>query len=185
MYGLFVGVLAVFTSILAMRRRERLYTIGLVLGSVAVIFGNLQNLGVDLSALGRGAKTQSDMRHFYNSINYSIRAYEILEKHQPPKQMGDEQVQTLLRYVDRALKAATMVNLANMERHVPGFARHYEEEFMGGFRSLKAGYEQSHVGKKLKGALLLDRWGKWNRQNRQKLREIKEKKPSLMGLIFS
>ncbi len=171
-YSLILGIIAVVLGFVGTRRHQKLCLAGILFGCFALLFVNLLNLGII-------PKSPSDKSHLINSINASIRAYEALGN----KPFKDKDREKLIGHLRDALQKARLVNIDKVDNQVPGFASHYEDEFITGMESLIEGYEKSDLSKKLKGGLLLDRWAKWNKENRANLGRIKESTLSIISFI--
>ena len=155
--------------------------IGILFGSIALISVNLQ----DLSIIKNVSKTQRDIEHVFSSIRISNRSFEILKNHKAQTKMSEEETGDIVRFLQRALEEAQKTDVDNIDREIPGFGKHYMDEFMEGLKLLKAGYENSNFGEQIQGAILIERWARWNNQNRDKFKEIKEKKLSVVKLLFN
>ena len=46
LYCIAIALITVFLSIIAMKRKEKFYLIGMILGVIGMIFVNLQNMGI-------------------------------------------------------------------------------------------------------------------------------------------
>lgn len=181
LYSSLLGVIAVVPGVFGIRRREKLCIIGILLGSIALIFVNLQ----DLSIIKNVSKTQRDIGHVFSSIRISNRSFKILKDHKAHTKMSDEETDDIVHFLGRALKEAQKTDIDNIDRQIPGFGRHYRDEFIEGFNLLKAGYENSNFGEQIQGAVLIEKWARWNNQNRDKFKEIKEQKLSVINLLFN
>lgn len=147
----------------------------MILGAFSVLFVNLMNLGV----IPIPSSLESDKSHPIKSINASIRAFNVLKN----KQLEDHEREKLIGHYRDALKEARMVNIEYVDKQVPGFASHYNDEFIRGMELLIDGYENSDLSKKFQGAFLLDKWAIWNRENNKNLGKIKEPTPSLISFV--
>jgi len=174
--SLIIGLGAVGTGFFGSRMHQKLSQAGMLLGAVPVLFFNLMNIGI----VPLPASLESDKSHLVNSINASIRAFDVLKG----KKLERKEKRVFLDHCRKALREAKTVNIAKLERQVPGFKSHYEGEFITGMESLIKGYEDSDFGSKFKGGLLLDKWAIWNRKNNRRLSKIKEPDPSLFAFIF-
>ena len=180
LYCLLLGVVAVFLSVFGLRRGERLNTLGMILGSIAIIFVNLQFIGIVKS----NSKTNDDIEHLFKSIIISNQAYEILKNLPPHKRLSDEDTHKMITLWEKAMEEAEKVDVDNINRYIPEFSKHYKEEFIKGLHLLIDGYKNSNDGKKLQGAFLMDSWGIWNNKNHNIYRKIKKKKMSLIELLY-
>ncbi len=180
LYSLLVGIIAVFISIFASRRGEKLSTFGMILGSIAVIFVNLQFIGI----VKHNPKVNKDMKHIFKSIIISNQAYEILKNSAVHhKRIGEEDINKMVSLWEKAIKEAEKVDVDNMNKYIPEFSKHYKEEFIKGLNLLVDGFKNSNNVKKLQGAFLLDRWGIWNNKNRDIYIKIKNTKVSFVEFI--
>ena len=177
MYSLAIGIASVALGFIGARNHQRLSLAGMLFGGLALMFVNLMNLGI----IPMPSSLESDKSHLIKSIRASIRAFEVLKG----VQLEDGDRDSLIGHFGDALLEARMVNTADVERQVPGFAAHYKNEFIQGVELLIEGYENSDVSKKLKGGALLDTWARWNRENRRRLGKIEEPAPSLISWGFS
>ncbi len=175
MLAIAVGLAAVAAGFFGMRKGHRLSQAGMILGVISMLFFNIVNLG----ALPVSAPLESDKSHLIKSIYASIDAFDVLSK----KNLTDADRASLIGHYRRALKEAEMVNLAEVDKQVPGFSSHYGSEFIKGTELLIEGYETGDISKKLKGGLLMDQWGLWNRENKARLEQIKEPSPSLAAYL--
>ena len=175
MLSLGVGMVAVALGFFGNKKHQKLSQTGMIFGAFSVLFVNLMNLGI----VPIPSSLESDKSHLINSINASIRAYEVIGN----KPFKDKDREKLIEHLRDALQEARLVNIDKVDNQVPAFASHYRDEFIIGMESLIEGYEKSDLSKKLKGGLLLDRWAKWNKENRANLGKIKESSPSLISFI--
>ena len=175
MLSLVIGMIAVALGFIGNKKHQRLSQTGMIFGAFSVLFVNIMNLGI----IPIPPALESDKSHIINSINASIRAFEVLKD----KKLEDHEREKLIGHCRDALKNARMVNVENVDKQVPGFADHYRNEFIGGMESLIDGYENSDLSKKFKGGLLLDKWAIWNKENRKNLGKVKEPTPSLISFI--
>jgi hypothetical protein len=173
--SLILGMVAVGVGFLGNRMHQKLSQTGMIVGAFPVLFVNLMNLGI----VPMPASLESDKSHLINSINASIRAFDVMKN----KKLQDKEKEKFLNHCGNALQEARAVNIAEIERQVPGFKQHYEDEFIMGMESLIEGYENSDFSRKIKGGLLLDKWALWNRENNKRLGKIKEPDPSLFLFI--
>lgn len=175
MLSLGVGMVAVALGFFGNKKHQKLSQTGMIFGAFSVLFVNLMNLGI----VPIPSSLESDKSHLINSINASIRAYEVIGN----KPFKNKDREELIEHLRDALQEARLVNIDKVDKQVPAFASHYRDEFIIGMESLIEGYEKSDLSKKLKGGLLLDRWAKWNKENRANLGKIKESSPSLISFI--
>jgi len=175
MLSLVIGMIAVALGFIGNKKHQRLSQTGMIFGAFSVLFVNIMNLGI----IPIPPALESDKSHIINSINASIRAFEVLKD----KKLEDHEREKLIGHCRYALKEARMVNIGNVGKQVAGFADHYRNEFIGGMESLIEGYENSDLSKKFKGGLLLDKWAIWNKENRKNLGKVKEPTPSLISFI--
>ena len=175
MFSLGIGMVAVVLGFIGNKNHQKLSQTGMIFGAFSVLFVNLMNFGF----VPIPSSLESDKSHLINSINSSIRAFEVLKN----KKIEDQEREKLISHCRDALQEAGMVNIVEIERQVPGFRSHYKDEFMKGMESLIEGYGNSDFSKKFKGGLLLDKWAIWNKENRMKLGKIKEPAPSLISFI--
>lgn len=175
MFSLGIGMVAVVLGFIGNKNHQKLSQTGMIFGAFSVLFVNLMNFGF----VPIPSSLESDKSHLINSINSSIRAFEVLKN----KKIEDQEREKLISHCRDALQEAGMVNIVEIERQVPGFRSHYKDEFMKGMESLIEGYGNSDFSKKFKGGLLLDKWAIWNRKNNKRLGKIKEPTPSLVAFI--
>ena len=109
LYCLLLGVVAVFLSTFGLRRGERLNTLGMILGSIAIIFVNLQFIGIVKS----NPKTNDDIEHLFKSLIISNQAYEILKNSPPHKQLSDEDTHKMITLWEKAIEEAEKVDVDN------------------------------------------------------------------------
>jgi hypothetical protein len=173
--SLITGMVAVGLGFIGNRMHQKLSQAGMLLGAVPVLFFNLMNLGI----VPLPASLESDKSHLVNSINASIRAFDVLKG----KKLEGREKELFLDHCKNALQQARMVNISEVDRQVTGFRHHYENEFIMGMESLIKGYENSDFSGKFKGGLLLDKWAIWNRENKKRLGKIEEPDPSLFSFI--
>jgi hypothetical protein len=173
--SLILGMVAVGVGFIGNRMHQKLSQTGMIVGAFPVLFVNLMNLGI----VPMPASLESDKSHLINSINASIGAFDVMKN----KKLQDKAKEKFLNHCRNALQEARTVNIAEIERQVPGFKHHYEDEFIMGMESLIEGYENSDFSRKIKGGLLLDKWALWNRENNKRLGKIKEPDPSLFLFI--
>ena len=163
------GFIAVFTGAAGIRRHEKFYTIGVLLGSCALIFVNLQYLGI----INNPDSIKINKKHLINSISATILAHQNLKNNDKNK---------VIECLNNALSEAEMVDIAGIEKQVSGFANHYNNEFIEGIKLLIEGQKNSSIKKSVEGGLLMDKWARWNKENRRKLGKIKESSPSIISL---
>jgi len=175
MLSLGIGMVAVALGFIGNKKHQKLSQTGMIFGAFSVLFVNLMNFGF----VPIPSSLESDKSHLINSINASIRAFEVLKN----KKIKDQEREKLISHCRDALQEAGMVNIVEIERQVPGFRSHYKDEFIKGMESLIEGYENSDFSIKFKGGLLLDKWAIWNRKNNKRLGKIKEPTPSLVAFI--
>jgi hypothetical protein len=173
--SLTIGMLAVAAGFFGNRMHQRLSQTGMIIGAFPVLFVNLMNLGI----FPIPSYLESDKSHLINSINASIRAFDVMKN----KKLQDKEKESFLNHCRDALKEARAINIEEIERQVNGFKHHYEDEFIMGMESLIEGFESSDFSKKFKGGLLMDKWAIWNRENKKRLGKIKEPAPSLFLVI--
>jgi hypothetical protein len=173
--SLIIGMGAVAVGFIGNKMHQKLSQTGMIIGAFPVLFVNLMNLGI----VPMPASLESDKSHLINSINASIGAFDVMKN----KKLQDKAKEKFLNHCRNALQEARTVNIAEIERQVPGFKHHYEDEFIMGMESLIEGYENSDFSRKIKGGLLLDKWALWNRENNKRLGKIKEPDPSLFLFI--
>ncbi len=174
--SLIIGMSAVAVGFVGNKMHQKLSQTGMIVGAFPVLFVNLMNLGI----VPMPSSLESDKSHLINSINASIRAFDIMKNN---KKLQDKEKEIFLDHCRNALQQARMVNIAEVERQVTRFKHHYEDEFIMGMESFIEGYEGSGFSGKLKGAILLDKWAIWNRENNKRLGKIKEPTPSLFSFI--
>jgi len=179
LYSSFLGLIAVVLGVFGTRRHERLCIIGILLGSLALISVNLQDLGI----IKNVSKTQRDIEHVFSSIRISNRSFEILKNHKAHTKMSEDEIDDIIRFLEKGIEDAQKTDVDNIDRQIPGFGKHYRDEFIEGLKLLKTGYENSNFGKQIQGAVLIEKWAKWNNQHRDKFKEIKEKKLSVIKLL--
>jgi hypothetical protein len=97
--------------------------------------------------------------------------------------LGDADKRSVIEHLRHGLEEGEKVDLASVDDQVPGFAAHYRDEFMAGMGLLIEGFENSHIGKSIKGAILLEKWALWNRDNRKELGKIEEPVPSMVSFL--
>ena len=175
-YSSILGIAAALLGLIGVRKRQKLCMIAMYLGCLATLFATLQNLGI----IRPPSDLASDKSHIVNSIKASIRVHAILKANSP---LRDQDKKRVVEHLRNGLEEAEKVNLAYVDDQVPGFAAHYKDEFMAGVRLLIEGFENSHTGKSLKGAILLEKWALWNHENRKELGKIKEPVPSLVSFL--
>lgn len=173
--SLITGMVAVGLGFIGNRMHQNLSRTGMIIGTFPVLFINLMNLGI----IPVPVSLESDKSNLINSINASIRAFDVLKG----KKLEGKEKELFLDHCKNALQQARMVNISEVDRQVTGFKHHYENEFIMGMESLIKGYENSDFSGKLKGGLLLDKWAIWNRENKKRLGKIKKPDPSLFSFI--
>jgi len=176
-YASILGVAAAFTGLVGVRKQQKLSLAGMYLGCLATLYVCLQILGI----VKLPAELQTGKSHLVKSIEASIRVHEILKNNRP---LSNENIDRLIGQLENALKEAKMVNITNIDDQVPGFAMHYGDEFIPGVKLLMEGFEDAHIGKKLKGAVLLEKWARWNRDHRAELGKIKDQSPSIISFLI-
>jgi hypothetical protein len=176
-YASLLGMAAALLGLMGVRKRQKLCMIAMYLGCLATLFATLQNLGIIRPPSDR----VSDKSHLINSIKASIRVHEILKEQSP---LSDRNKRRVIEHLRHGLEEAEKVNLADVDDQVPGFAAHYQDEFIEGVRLMIGGFERSHTGQSLKGAVLLEKWALWNRENRKELGKIKEPVPSIVSILY-
>jgi len=166
-----VALLAILLAFFASRRREKFYTVGMFLGGVVMIFVNLQNMGIIKSA------AQTEMKTVYSCLRLSNQAYTMLG--------NDENQKAIIKVLNQALQRARKVDKELLDQRVPGFENHFSQEYIEGFTQFKEGIADSDIGKKLKGAVLIDLWAIWNQKNKDLLEKARQQKPSLVTFFLT
>ena len=183
--GITVAFLAVVLGFLGNRRREKLSMAGMIIAGIVIIYLNFQNMGI----LPSTAYLPPAAKHYAKAIQASQKVFEGIKQessavNQKKKKDAEEKI---LKVVESGLREAEKVDVMVFEPYLPGFSRHFRNEFIEGLKSLKNGYEKSLKKEKLKGAILLDKWGSWSRQNRESFIELWRKwrsHPSLFRAII-
>ena len=168
--GIFVAVVAVAAGIFGNRKRERFSLFGIIIAGIVLIFLNLQSMGLIPSSV----KNADLMRAYTNAIHGSVKVFKAVKEVTTATTQG-EKLKTrkkLLQAIDESLEAAKKFEATRFDPFIPGFSRHFRDEFIEGMTRLKIGYTQSDKVEKIKGAALLDKWGRWSRENRDKLVEL-------------
>ena len=179
LYSSLLGLIAVVLGVLGMRRRERGYITGVLLGSIALISVNLQDLGIIRGV----SETKRNIEHVFSTIIISNRSFEILKNHKADTKMSDEEIDGIVRFLEKAIEEAQKTDVDTIDREISGFGRHYRDEFIEGLKLIVTGYENSNFGQQIQGAVLIEKWAKWNNQNRDRFKAIKEKKLSVINLL--
>lgn len=175
-YASLSGVAAALTGFIGFRIHQKLCSIGMYLGCIVTLFVTLQDLGI----IKRPSSLESDKTRIIKSINSSISVHNILKNNNP---LSDEDKERVIMHLKKALNEAEQVNIADIDHQVTGFAAHYKDEFIEGVKLLIDGFEDSHTGKSLKGAVLMEKWARWNRDNRKELGKIEEKSLSIASFL--
>jgi len=169
-YGMAVAFGAAVLGYLGFRKRERLSKQGIILAGIVLIFLNLQGMGIipprtrDNGALDQYARAiRSSWKVFH-----AVKALNAI----PPGKERNEKTKRLLDAIDETITEARKVQVDTLDAHMPGFAKHFRDNFIEGLRHLKAGYAKPDQAEQTKGGLLLDKWGKWSRKNRQAFKKL-------------
>ncbi len=171
--SVFVGFAGVASGFFGAKKKQIFSTTAMMVGAVSLIFFNLTSMGI----IKVPASQATGKEHLANSIYASIGAFGLL------REGGSDDNGDIIRYFEKGLNQAKLVNIDQIDSQVPGFAVHYKNEFIAGMKSLLEGYENSDSAKKLQGGALLDEWAKWNKENNQKLDKIKEPTVSTFSFV--
>ena len=168
--GIFVAVLAVAAGIFGSRNGERFSLFGIIIAGIVLIFLNLQSMGLIPSSV----KNADLMRAYTNAIHGSVKVFKAVKKESTATTRGEKLKarKKILQSIDESLEAARKLEATRFDPFIPGFSQHFRDEFIEGMARLKIGYSQADKVEKIKGAALLDKWGRWSRENRVKLVEL-------------
>ncbi len=184
MVGIFVAFVAVIAGIVGSRKRERFSLAGVIIAAVVLIFLNLQAMGVIPTPI----RNADLMRGYTETIRASAKVFKAVKAEATAKTQGkkDTAREDLLQAIDKSLTAARKLDAKRFDPFIPGFSRHFRDEFIAGMTHLKTGYSQNSKVERAKGAVLLDKWGLWSRDNRDKLVKLWHKwhpQPSLFRTL--
>ena len=173
--SVFIGFLAVAVGFFGVKKHQIFSRTGMIIGSFSLIFFNLISLGI----VPASSFPESDKAHLINSINASIKAFDILKT----GKLDNHEKEKLINCLENGLREAEMVNIKKIDNQVPGFEEHFKNEFINGMKLFLDGYKNSDISKKLNGGFLMDKWGVWNKENNKSLGKIKESQHSLVSVI--
>ncbi len=162
--------LAVVLAFFASRRREKFYTVGMLLGGVVMIFVNLQNMDILKSP------AETEINKVYSSLRLSNQVYTLLD---------EGKKEALVEILSQALNLARGVDKELLDRQLTGFATHFSLEYIEGFSLFKEGVARADIGKKLNGGILVDAWARWNLENGELMEKTRQYQPSMVAFIFS
>ena len=177
--GMAAAFIAVGLGFFGTRKKEKLAQAGMIIGGIVLIFINLLNMGI----LNLQTKNGRNLRHYVQAIRLSNKVFTALKTGASPVKETEKTTEEVIEYLDKGLREAEKVQTDIIERRIPGFTGHFQNEFIEGMKHLREGYASSKIGEKLKGAILLDKWGKWNLKNKKVLSELWREKPSLFRAI--
>ena len=172
--SLAAGSAAVAAGFFGIKKHQIFSQAGMMIGAVALIFFNLVSIGIVKAPLSHA----TGKAHLVDSIYASIDAFEILKK----GELDDDDTENIIKHFHNGLRHAALVNIDEINRQVPGFKTHYQDEFIAGMTLLAQGYDTDELSKKIQGGLLMDKWGKWSNENKSRLDKIKE--PSVALILF-
>jgi len=177
--GMAAAFIAVGLGFFGTRKKEKLARAGMIIGGIVLIFINLQNMKI----LNFQTKNSRNIQHYVQAARLSNKAFAALKASASPAGKTEKNTQKIIDYLDKSLREAAKVEPSLIDTHIPGFTGHFQNEFIEGMKHLREGYASSKVGEKLKGAILLDKWGKWNLKNRKVLSGLWREKPSLFRAV--
>jgi hypothetical protein len=168
--GILTAFIAIIAGLIGSRRKERLSLAGVGIAGIVLIFLNFQAIGIIPSPVKNGDL----MRHYSTAIRSSARIYEAIKKETTVPSLQEKKKARLeiLDAIGQSLTAARKLEAARFDPFIPGFSKHFQGEFVRGLECLKSGYTNVDSEEKVKGAALLDQWGKWSRQNQEKLTKL-------------
>ena len=176
--GMAVAFIAVGLGFFGARKNEKLARAGMIIGGIVLIFINLLNMGI----LNLQTKNSRNIQHYVQATRLSNKAFATM-KTGASSSKKKETSGKVVDYLDRSLREAEKVETDVIDHRIPGFTGHFQNEFVEGMKHLREGYASSKIGEKLKGAVLLDKWGKWNLKNKKVLSELWREKPSLFRAV--
>lgn len=176
--GTVAAFIAAALGFFGSRKKEKLSQAGMIIGGIVLIFINLLNMGI----LNLQTKNGRNMRHYVQATRLSNKAFATIKAGASLSEKKEASGK-VVDYLDRSLREAEKVETDVIERRILGFTGHFQNEFVEGMKHLRAGYASSKIGEKLKGAVLLDKWGKWTLKNKKVLSELWREKPSLFQAI--
>jgi len=177
--GMAVAFIAVGLGFFGARKNEKLARAGMIIGGIVLIFINLLNMGI----LNLQTKNSRNMRHYVQATRLSNKAFATMKAGASPVKETEKTAEKVIEYLDKGLREAEKVQTDIIDRRIPGFTGHFQNEFVEGMKHFREGYASSKIGEKLKGAVLLDKWGKWNLKNKKVLSELWREKPSLFRAV--
>ena len=165
--GIGVAFVAVIAGIVGNRRKERFSLAGVIIAGIVLIFLNLQGMGI----IPIPAKNADLMRHYSDAIRSSTEIFKAAkEGHSAAtaekKELAKEKI---LKAIEKSLHAAQKVEAKRFDPYIPDFSKHFQNEFVQGLNLLQSGYTNGDKLKKIKGAALMDKWGRWNHDHREEL----------------
>ena len=177
--GMAAAFIAVGLGFFGTRKKEKLAQAGMIIGGIVLIFINLQNMKI----LNFQTKNGRNIQHYVQATRLSNKAFAALKAGASPTGKTAKTTQKIIDYLGKSLREAESVETKIIEPHIPGFTGHFQNEFIEGVKHLREGYASSNVGEKLKGAVLLDKWGKWNLKNKKALSRLWNEQPSLFRAV--
>ncbi len=169
MVAAFLAVMAGFYGL--KKQREGFAIYGMFIGAIVLLIINLFNMGI----LPSGVK--QDVDHLVSSVEGSITVFNTM------KESGSENREQMLDNIRYTLKEARRVNAERIDKGLPGFANHFQDEFMAGLEALEQGYENDEIGDLLNGGMLLDQWGVWYNQQHEELKRVRNITPSPFQIV--
>ena len=175
--ALFIGLTAVLLGFLGSKKRQKLSQTGALIGGIVVLYANIVNMGI----IPMHHYAQSDKSHFINSLNSNIAAFNAMKD----ENNRDTDHENLLKHLQYSLCEARKVDIESVDNQVKGFSSHYKTNFIKGTEFFIEGIENNDIILKLKGGVLLDKWGIWSQANHDNLKKINESSSlSLFSFCF-
>ncbi len=169
LYCIAIALITVFLSIIAKKRKEKFYLIGMILGVIGVIFVNLQNMGIIRSNL--------ELKSLYKMINITNQGFE--------KLVNENDKEILLKNLNIAYKIGKKIKVEKIEKKIPNFTKHFKEEYLKGLKFIIDGYKNKSQITKVTGVALIERWSIWYNKNNPLFKKAFQEKDSFFEFIKS
>ena len=169
LYCIAIALITVFLSIIAMKRKEKFYLIGMILGVIGMIFVNLQNMGIIRSNL--------ELKNLYKMINITNQGFE--------KIVNENDKEIFLKNLNIAYKIGKKIKVEKIEKKIPNFTKHFKEEYLKGLEFIIKGYKEKSQIRKVTGVALIEKWSIWYNKNTLLFKKASQEKDSFFEFIKS
>ncbi len=168
--GILTAFIAVILGFLGYRKNERLSLTGILIAGIVIIFLNLQGMGV----IPTPKKNVTLMKTYTEAIRSSVKVFNGLKKEtKVTTQKEKEKVKKdIIAALTQGLEAARKVEAERFDPFIANFSQHFHLEFMKGMALLREGYIHTQKDKRIKGAVLLDKWARWSQAHRKEMIDL-------------